>query len=135
MITISFDETAHPGQPDGIADDSNDLPHPADAAERVRAFIEATGDGLYDSSDGHPLYARDLASIRRAAVASLRADLATPYRLSPDGVLVERHASRGVSFWRVLCAPMAVPIYVGQHLTDQHVAGWDVLVRRGGASA
>lgn len=127
MITISFDETEHPGQPDGIADDSNDLPHPADAAERVRAFIEATGDGLYDSSDGHPLYARDLASIRRAAVANFGQP--TPYRLSPAGTLV----ARVTPGWRVLYAADRRHHY-GQTLTDQAVAGWDVLVRRGGAS-
>ena len=55
-----------PGQPDDIEDDSHDLPDPARAAERVREYIAATGDGIYDVIDGHPLYARDLEALRRA---------------------------------------------------------------------
>ncbi|WP_435233328.1 hypothetical protein [Micromonospora aurantiaca (nom. illeg.)] len=55
-----------PGQPDDIADDSRDLPDPVDAAQRVKEYISATGDGIYDVADGNPLYARDLEALRRA---------------------------------------------------------------------
>lgn len=55
-----------PGQPDGIDDDSRDLPEPAKAAERVRAYVTEFGDGLYDVCGGAPLYGRDLEAICRA---------------------------------------------------------------------
>lgn len=59
-------------QPDGIEDDSTDLPDPLKAAERVNAFLSAYGDGLivaewlpeYLPPGGQPpLYARDLAAL------------------------------------------------------------------------
>lgn len=56
-----------PGQPDGITDDERRLPDPRAAAERVLAYIEATGDGLYSHVDGMPLYGRDLEALCRAA--------------------------------------------------------------------
>ncbi|MFI6160366.1 hypothetical protein ACIA59_10500 [Micromonospora haikouensis] len=56
-----------PGQPDDIEDDSRDLPNLYVAAERVGEYIAANGDGIYDVIDGHPLYARDLEALRRAA--------------------------------------------------------------------
>ncbi|MBQ1064510.1 hypothetical protein [Micromonospora sp. C41] len=56
-----------PSQPDDIADDSRDLPDPVDAAQRVKEYISATGDGIYDVVDGEVLYARDLEALRRAA--------------------------------------------------------------------
>jgi hypothetical protein len=59
-----------PDQPDGIADDSRDLPNPIRAAERVREYVCATGDGLYDVQDGAPLYGRDLEAICRAIMAA-----------------------------------------------------------------
>ncbi|MEU4779233.1 hypothetical protein [Micromonospora sp. NPDC023633] len=67
-----------PGQPDDIADDSRDLPELGGAAERVGEYIAANGDGIYDLLDGHPLYARDLEALRRAAttVAGLRSMVA-----------------------------------------------------------
>lgn len=49
-----------PEQPDGINDDSRDMPEPREAAKRVMLFVAASGDGLYDARDGHPLYGRDL---------------------------------------------------------------------------
>ncbi|MCW2897880.1 MAG: hypothetical protein JWO67_145 [Streptosporangiaceae bacterium] len=55
-----------PDQPDGIEDDSRDLPNPVRAAERVDEYICASGDGLYDIQGGAPLYARDLEAITRA---------------------------------------------------------------------
>ncbi|MFE9955871.1 hypothetical protein [Micromonospora sp. NPDC005299] len=55
-----------PGQPDDIDDDSRDLPSPVRAAARVREYISANGDGIYDVIDGNLLYARDLESLRRA---------------------------------------------------------------------
>ncbi len=67
------DVTMIPGQPDGVEDDSADLPDPVKAAERVRDYIAANGDGIYDVLDGHPLYARDLEALRRFAEAGVRA--------------------------------------------------------------
>lgn len=57
-----------PDQPDGIEDDSGDLPDPVRAIERVREYIAAFGDGIYDVVAGHPLYARDVESLRQAAI-------------------------------------------------------------------
>jgi hypothetical protein len=55
-------------QPDGLGDEPG-LPDPARAAERVGAYIEATGDGVYDMTGCAPLYARDLEALVRAATA------------------------------------------------------------------
>jgi hypothetical protein len=59
---------AIPGQPDGIEDDSRDMPDPARAAERILAYVEACGDGLYDVTavTNSPLYGRDLCSVAQA---------------------------------------------------------------------
>lgn len=67
---------AIPDQPDGIEGDSHDLPDPARAAERVREYIASNGDGIYDVTDGNPLYARDLEALRRAGeeIGRLRAE-------------------------------------------------------------
>ncbi|GHJ11191.1 hypothetical protein TPA0907_55580 [Micromonospora humidisoli] len=73
---ITEDELV-PEQPDGIEDDSRDLPDPHRAANRVRDWIAAWGDGLIDTADGHPLYARDLEAICRAV-------LATPADTTPE---------------------------------------------------
>lgn len=63
-----------PDQPDGIEDDSHDLPDPARAAERVRRFLESYGDGrivpvvapqFEDTMP--PLYARDLEALATLA--------------------------------------------------------------------
>lgn len=62
-------------QPDDIDEQTNDLPDPARAAARVRAYIEASGDGLYDVQGGMPLYARDLEALTRA-VLNGRAEVA-----------------------------------------------------------
>lgn len=62
----SANAPAIPDQPDGIEDDSYDLPDPHRAATRVRDWIGAWGDGLINTADGHPLYARDLEAICRA---------------------------------------------------------------------
>lgn len=68
--------TSVPEQPDGIADDSHDLPDVARAAERVDRFLQAYGDGLVgvlvspEYQDAMPpLYARDLEALSRAATA------------------------------------------------------------------
>lgn len=68
---ISEDEYAAaqiPAQPDGIEDDSPDLPDPHRAAHRVIAYITAWGDGLIDTADGKPLYARDLVALAEAVL-------------------------------------------------------------------
>lgn len=58
-----------PDQPDGIEDDSPDLPDAHRAANRVNAYITAWGDGLIDTADGkHPLYARDLVALAEAVL-------------------------------------------------------------------
>lgn len=49
-----------PQQPDGIEDDTYDLPDPERAAVRVREFLCEFGDGIVDAANGTPLYARDL---------------------------------------------------------------------------
>ncbi len=56
-------------QPDGIDEQTNALPDPVRAAARVRAYIEASGDGLYDVQGGMPLYARDLEALTRVALS------------------------------------------------------------------
>ena len=63
-----------PEQPDGIADDSTDLPDPRAAAERVHTYLEHYGDGIIDiavsfDSPRAPLYARDLEALARHALA------------------------------------------------------------------
>jgi hypothetical protein len=65
-------------QPDGIAEDSSDLPNPGRAVRRVLAFLEAWGDGLIlnalgSAPDPYPLYARDLEALCRAAISVARA--------------------------------------------------------------
>ncbi|QXV57424.1 hypothetical protein [Amycolatopsis sp. TNS106] len=51
-------------QPDGIEDDSRDLPNPAPAADRVREFLSWHGDGRIYLDDRHPpLFARDLQAL------------------------------------------------------------------------
>lgn len=60
-----------PSQPDGIQDDSRDLPDPVRAAERISAYISAVGDGLYDVCDGAPLYGRDLEAVVRAVTKAV----------------------------------------------------------------
>lgn len=58
-----------PEQPDGIADDSNDLPDPMRAAERVNAFLAWFGDGLMRVDvSAPPLFARDLQALANTAV-------------------------------------------------------------------
>jgi len=71
--------------------------------------------------------------------AELSVDQSTPYRLSPAGTLVRRGRGRCLrpacraGCWVVLHSSDRQQ-YVGQHLTDQHVAGWSPLIRKGGAS-
>lgn len=50
------------GQPDGITNDSHDLPMPANAASRIYEFLSWFGDGIVYGGEGDqpPLYARDL---------------------------------------------------------------------------
>ena len=64
-----------PDQPDGIEYDTSDLPDPVLAAERVNEYIAANGDGMYDVIDGHPLYARDLYALTKAADKFAEAEL------------------------------------------------------------
>lgn len=58
-----------PDQPDGIEEDSHDLPDPIAAARRVGDYIAECGDGLYNVQAGKPLYGRDLEAICRAILA------------------------------------------------------------------
>lgn len=59
-------------QPDGIDEDSRDIPALARAEQRVRRYIENAGDGLYDEIDGAPLYGRDLEALTRLVRAPHR---------------------------------------------------------------
>lgn len=62
-----MDTNTLPDQPDGIADDSFDLPDPARAAERVAEFLREWGDGrVHVDGVRAPLYARDLEALRKA---------------------------------------------------------------------
>ncbi|MEV4053012.1 hypothetical protein AB0J55_17655 [Amycolatopsis sp. NPDC049688] len=77
-------------QPDGIADDSTDLPDPARAAERVNAFLAWFGDGLVGEGDDTPLYARDLQALANAAGQATNEDAAVlRARLALSPVQVE----------------------------------------------
>ncbi|MCX4470481.1 MazG-like family protein [Micromonospora sp. NBC_01655] len=69
-MTTDTAARALPDQPDGIDEYSSDLPDSHRAAERVGEWIAAWGDGLIDTADGHPLYARDLEALRRAVPAA-----------------------------------------------------------------
>jgi hypothetical protein len=53
-------------------------------------------------------------------------DQSTPYRLSPNGTL----AGRTNPGWRVLVSKDP-HLHWGQDLTDQHVAAWSPLIRKG----
>lgn len=55
-------------QPDGISSGERGSPDPVKAAERVRAYVEAAGDGVYDMIGCSPLYARDLDVLARVAL-------------------------------------------------------------------
>lgn len=61
-----------PDQPDRIEFNSRELPDARRAARRVRAYIGAAGDGLYDTcnpGDGpRPLYGRDLEILCRVVI-------------------------------------------------------------------
>ena len=58
-------------QPDGIADDSRDLPDPTRAAERVNGFLSWFGDGRVYLDDPHPpLFARDLQALSNCVTPS-----------------------------------------------------------------
>ncbi|WP_431728635.1 hypothetical protein [Verrucosispora sp. TAA-831] len=58
-----------PEQPDGIAADEPELPEPAAAARRVREYVTAFGDGIYDvTTEGYPLYGRDLDALSQQAI-------------------------------------------------------------------
>lgn len=59
-----------PAQPNGISEQSRDLPDLARAAERVDEYLRVCGDGLYDVQDRQPLYARDLQALVNFARAA-----------------------------------------------------------------
>jgi hypothetical protein len=58
--------------------------------------------------------------------SELSVDQSTPYRLSPNGTL----AGRTNPGWRVLVSKDP-HLHWGQDLTDQHVAAWSPLIRKG----
>jgi hypothetical protein len=64
-----------PDQPDGIDEDSRDLPTLANATARLAQYVTALGDGLYDflPADGSAatLYGRDLEVLLKLAEAVL----------------------------------------------------------------
>lgn len=54
-----------PDQPDGIHEQSSDLPVCSKAITRIRAYVSEVGDGLYETANGAPLYGRDLEAVCR----------------------------------------------------------------------
>ena len=72
----------HPGQPDGIHDDSRDMPDPKRAARRVLAYVAQAGDGLYDTQGGRPLYGRDLEALCRAVARTSALEAIMAVRLA-----------------------------------------------------
>lgn len=77
-----------PDQPDGLSEhyeDDSDLPDPHRAAARIREYISAWGDGLINTADGRPLYARDLEAVCRAVLgaAPLETTPSRPHRDEP----------------------------------------------------
>ncbi len=66
-----------PQQPDGIEEDSHDLPDAANAAKRVHEFLCEYGDGIVDAWNGKALYARDLEALTKlpALVEQLQGQL------------------------------------------------------------
>jgi hypothetical protein len=61
-------EIDYPDDPPGIDPTTNDMPHVAEAAERVNEFIRWFGDGrvLVDPDEiGPPLYTRDMETLTR----------------------------------------------------------------------
>lgn len=79
--------TTNPSQPDGIEEDSHDLPDPQKAAQRVNTFLSAYGDGLiiaewlpeYLPPGGQPpLYARDLQALTNLALTPTAETTITP---------------------------------------------------------
>lgn len=85
---------------------------------------------------GHPSMVEQ---IEVAVAALFRSDLsgdqATPFRWSPTGTLAARSERRVTGWmaphWVVLQpGPADRHHYVGQRLTDQHVAAWSPLIRK-----
>jgi hypothetical protein len=105
-----------------------------DAGARGLAGLLDYVDVEYDQLPERTKYGlrcRAEAVLRAAAQdrAEPSAALSTPYRLSPAGTL----AGRVTPGWRVLRAGPGSRHHFGQELTDQHVATWSPLVRKGGS--
>lgn len=66
-----------PDQPDGIDEQSRDLPDPGRSAARVNEFLSAWGDGLIplEYPVVPPLYARDLQALANVAARPLPAEI------------------------------------------------------------
>jgi hypothetical protein len=114
---VTVQRPDQPGQPDGIEDDSRDLPDPARAAERVGRYISAVGDGLYAVQDGAPLYGRDLEAICRAVLEPPKPDAATVLEDPRAAELVAklaavRHLCEGYQY-------QPPPLYRGPGLSER----------------
>jgi hypothetical protein len=106
-------------QPDGIADDSHDLPDPARAAERVNEFLAWYGDGRIDLDDDlhPPLFARDL-----QALTNLATGRPTPLPDSGGAVMA---AAAGLDRPRVDLASVIFEAWrrLGPKATPQNASG------------
>lgn len=92
--------TQTPEQPDGIADDSTDLPDPVRAAERVNAFLAWFGDGLVGEGDDTPLYARDLQALANLATRDATVREFCADRAEYITAINNCHPDNVVDYWR-----------------------------------
>jgi hypothetical protein len=77
-----------PQQPDGIEEDSHDLPDPMKAAKRAHEFLCEFGDGIVDAANGKALYARDLEVLSKspALVAAANSAAADMLKAQADAI-------------------------------------------------
>jgi hypothetical protein len=96
-----------PDQPDGIEDDTHDLPSIESAAERVNAWLEQFGDGLCSVEGGQPLYSRDLLALTTNVdtVHAIRKALAAVKRRLSETTLENERLCAGVECGRCLACP------------------------------
>ncbi|MEA5366064.1 hypothetical protein VA596_41510 [Amycolatopsis sp., V23-08] len=76
-------------QPEGIANDSYDLPTPEGAARRVNEFLAWYGDGLvYAETGAPPLFARDLQALTNLASGRRQPPPRRCPAVTPEGDLI-----------------------------------------------
>ncbi len=77
-----------PEQPDGIEDDSYDVPAVEKAAPRVKSFIEEFGDGIIVAVNRQPLYSRDIWALAKYHLDLIEAGTWDLNRLKLEGFTV-----------------------------------------------